>query len=72
MTHLFAADEANGAVTRDQLARLDKVLAKVKAAGLQVEWLNVGSSAALLAGQAATVAVMAAPLRLGHRIRAAL
>lgn len=60
MTHLFAADEANGAVTRDQLARLDKVLAKVKAAGLQVEWLNVGSSAALLAGQAATVAVMAA------------
>ena len=59
MTHLFAADEANGVVTRDQLARLDKVLGKVKAAGVQVEWLNVGSSAALLAGQAETVAAMA-------------
>ncbi len=60
MTHLFAADEANGAVTRKQLAELDKVVAAIEAAGLKPEWLNVGSSAALLAGQAATVAELAA------------
>jgi len=60
MTHLFAADEANGVVTRKQLAELDKVVAAIEAAGLKPEWLNVGSSAALLAGQAATVAELAA------------
>jgi len=60
MTHLFAADEANGVVTRKQLAELDKVVAAIEAAGLKPEWLNVGSSAALLAGQAATVADLAA------------
>jgi alanine racemase len=60
MTHLFAADEANGVVTRKQLAELDKVVAQIEAAGLKPEWLNVGSSAALLAGQAATVAGLAA------------
>ena len=60
MTHLFAADEANGVVTRKQLAELDKVVAAIEAAGLKPEWLNVGRSAALLAGQAATVAELAA------------
>jgi len=60
MTHLFAADEADGAVTRKQMAQLDKVVAQIEAAGLKPEWLNVGSSAALLAGQAETVAAMAA------------
>jgi alanine racemase len=59
MTHLFAADEANGVVTGAQLARLDMVLAQVQAAGFHPEWLNVGSSAALLAGQAGTIAEMA-------------
>jgi alanine racemase len=60
MTHLFAADEADGAVTRKQMLQLDKAVAKIEAAGLKPEWLNVGSSAALLAGQAATVADLAA------------
>ncbi len=60
MTHLFAADEADGRVTQDQLARTAEVLAQIEAAGLRAEWLNVGNSAALLAGQAAAIAALAA------------
>jgi len=52
MTHLFAADEADGRVTEAQLGLLDEALGKVKAAGLDPEWLNVGASASLLAGEA--------------------
>jgi alanine racemase len=59
MTHLFAADEADGTVTRVQLERLDQALSQVQAAGLNPEWLNVGNSAALLAGQAASIAQLA-------------
>jgi alanine racemase len=59
MTHLFAADEADGRVTETQLARLDEVLARVGASGLLPEWLNVGNSAALVAGQAQTIADLA-------------
>lgn len=68
MTHLFAADEANGMVTHDQLARLAATLEQVKAAGLHAEWLNVGNSAALLSGQAAAIGEMAAR----HEMRALL
>ena len=60
MTHLFAADEADGAVTDAQLAQLDQVLGRVTAAGLLPDWLNVGNSAALLAGQAEKIADLAA------------
>ena len=60
MTHLFAADEADGAVTQTQLARLDEALGRISAAGLFAEWLNVGSTAALLAGQASLIADLAA------------
>jgi len=56
MTHLFAADEADGAVTHQQLERLDQSLIQIQAAGLHPEWLNVGNSAALLAGQTAVFA----------------
>jgi len=59
MTHLFAADEADGAVTVAQLAQMEEALERVEAAGLYAEWLNVGSSAALLAGQAGTIAALA-------------
>lgn len=59
MTHLFAADEADGRVTKEQLSQTDAMLRKVKAAGLNPEWLNVGNSAALLAGQASTIAALA-------------
>jgi len=68
MTHLFAADEADGEVTRDQLARLDEALSRISSAGLFAEWLNVGNSAALLAGQAQTIGDLAAR----HGMRALL
>lgn len=60
MTHLFAADEADERVTGEQLMQLDAVLARISAAGHFAEWLNVGNSAALLAGQAPAVAELAA------------
>ena len=60
MTHLYAADETDGEVTREQLARLDGVLTRISAAGLFAEWLNVGNSAALLAGHARPIGELAA------------
>ena len=60
MTHLFAADEADGRITGDQLTRLDETLSQISAVGHFAEWLNVGNSAALLAGQAAAIAELAA------------
>jgi alanine racemase len=60
MTHFFAADEADGAVTEVQLARMDAALAVVTDAGIYPEWLNIGNSASLLAGRAAQMAALAA------------
>jgi alanine racemase len=60
MTHLFAADEADGRVTEAQLGLMDEALGRVKAAGLDPEWLNVGASASLLAGDAARIAALGA------------
>jgi alanine racemase len=60
MTHLFAADEADGEATLAQLTRLDEVLGRISSAGLFAEWLNVGNSAALLAGNAQTISELAA------------
>lgn len=60
MTHLFAADEANGMVTGEQLAQMQGVLETVASAGLKPAWLNIGNSAALLAGQAKTIGALAA------------
>ena len=60
MTHLFAADEADGQATEEQLARLDEALGRISTAGLFAEWLNVGASATLLAGQAPIIADLAA------------
>jgi alanine racemase len=68
MTHLFAADEADGRVTAEQLARLRKALKRIEIAGQFAEWLSVGSSAALLAGEAHKIAEMAAR----HGMRALL
>lgn len=68
MTHLFAADEADGAVTQAQLAQLDVALGQVEAGGLYPDWLNVGNTAALLAGQASAIAARAAR----HGMRAML
>jgi alanine racemase len=60
MTHLYAADEADGIVTQAQLWTLDEVLDHISAAGHFAEWLNVGNSAALLAGQPHQLADLAA------------
>jgi alanine racemase len=60
MTHLYAADEADGRATQEQLTRLDDVLSRFSAAGLFAEWLNVGNSAALLAGHARPIGELAA------------
>ncbi len=59
MTHLFAADEADGAVTEAQLVRLNQALGQIADAGLTPDWLNVGNSAALLAGEAGRIAALA-------------
>ena len=67
MTHLFAADEADGRVTGDQLARLEKALETINSAGLRPGMLNVGNSAALLAGQADTIAALG--MRNGMKTR---
>jgi alanine racemase len=68
MTHLFAADEADGVVTQSQLTRLDQALSRISAAALLPEWLNVGNSAALVSGQAANLADLASR----HGMRAML
>ncbi|HUX44170.1 MAG TPA: alanine racemase [Terracidiphilus sp.] len=60
MTHLFAADEADGRVTAAQLQQLEKALQTLSAAGLYADHLSVGNSAALLAGQAPAIAALAA------------
>lgn len=60
MTHLFAADEADGRITEDQLSRLNDALITIKSAGIHPGILNVGNSAALLAGRASTIANIAA------------
>jgi alanine racemase len=59
MTHLYAADDADGRVTGEQLAWLDQALGRVEAFGLYPDWLNVGNSAALLSGQTGRIAAMA-------------
>ena len=50
MTHLYAADESDGAATREQMALLGRMVERVFEVGLRPEWLNVGNSAAVLAG----------------------
>jgi alanine racemase len=60
MTHLFAADEADRRVTEAQLELLDQAMQRIKTAGLDPEWLNVGNSAALVSGEAARIAELAA------------
>jgi alanine racemase len=72
MTHLFAADEADGAVTDEQFARLDAALERVKAAGLAPEWLNVGNSAALLSGRTGEIVNLASRFGMKALLRPGL
>jgi alanine racemase len=50
MTHLYAADESDGLATREQMALLGRVVEQISGLGLRPEWLHVGNSAAVLAG----------------------
>jgi alanine racemase len=50
MTHLYAADESDGAATRAQMELLERMVGQIHGAGLRPEWLHVGNSAAVLAG----------------------
>lgn len=64
MTHLLAADESDGRVTHEQLAKLDGALECIQRAcqsrpGLKPEWLSIGASAALLGGEVNEIAAMA-------------
>ncbi len=59
MTHLYAADESDGVLNREQLERTDASLARIHAAGLHPEILNVGNSAAVLSGLAQQIGKIA-------------
>jgi alanine racemase len=72
MTHLYAADETDGRVTKEQLARVEKALQRIEGAGLYAEWLNVGSSAALMAGETRSIVEMAARHGMKAMIRPGL
>jgi len=72
MTHLFAADEADERVTEVQFARLKEVLVRFKSAGIHAGLLNVGNSAALLAGQASLIASLAARFQMKAMMRPGL
>jgi alanine racemase len=59
MTHLYAADESDGEATRGQFAVLEslveRIITRLKTAGLRPNWLHVGNSAAVLAGEVTQV-----------------
>jgi alanine racemase len=59
MTHLFAADEADERVTDDQLERLEAALSCIRSSGIHAGVLNVGNTAALLAGQSHKISDLA-------------
>ena len=57
MTHLYAADESDGEVTREQFAKLQSMLGRIFtriAAGFRPSILHAGNSAALLTGELAS------------------
>lgn len=72
MTHLFAADEADGRITEDQLSRLNDALITIKSAGIHPGILNVGNSAALIGGQASAIAKIASRFEMKALIRPGL
>ena len=72
MTHLYAADETDGAATQAQLGRMQEALEHVEAAGLYPDWLNVGQSAALLSGASKEIMDLAARHGMKPMIRPGL
>ncbi len=72
MTHLFAADEADERVTDDQLERMEGALRSIRSAGIHAGILNVGNTAALLAGQAHKIADLASRYEMKALMRPGL
>lgn len=72
MTHLYAADEADGQATDEQLRRTEKAVTRIQSAGFRPEWLNVGASATLVCGQSARIVQLAARLGMRALIRPGL
>jgi len=72
MTHLFAADEADEQVTEDQLSRMNDALITIKSSGIHPGILNVGNSAALLAGQSSAINRLAARFEMKPLLRPGL
>jgi alanine racemase len=72
MTHLFAADEADGQVTEDQLSRMNAALIRIKAAGIHPGILNVGNSAALICGQTRAIQTLSARYEMKALMRPGL
>jgi len=72
MTHLFAADEAGGQVTEDQLSRMNDALIAIKSSGIHPGILNVGNSAALLADQSSAITTLAARFEMKPLMRPGL
>ena len=60
MTHLYAADESDGAATAEQLQQLDAALERIGELGHWAELLSVGNSASILGGQGGELAALAA------------
>ena len=60
MTHLYAADEADGHATQQQLALLQQALGRVETAGLYPDWLSMGSSTTLVGGMCGAIVALAA------------
>jgi alanine racemase len=72
MTHLFAADEADGTATDEQFAQLDRALELIQAASQHPKWLSVGQSAALLAGRTGQIANLASRFGMKPMLRPGL
>jgi len=72
MTHLFAADEADENVTDNQLACMEAALYQIRASGIHPGILNIGNTAALLAGQAHKITALATRHEMKTLIRPGL
>lgn len=72
MTHLYAADAADGEATRAQLEELERALEKIAKAGVKPDLLHVGSSAAILAEVAPRVAGIAGKFGMRAALRPGL
>ena len=72
MSHLWGADEADGAANASQFAALERALELISGAGLFADWLNVGASAALVSGAGEQVRALAAKFGMRAMVRPGL